>query len=130
MPARRGLLTGRLDFLHRSWGSVKPCDECFTQRLQAENIYTHLISDHYHYWEEGGCGYHNQYSSAEFVRGQGRDLWKAMVQPSIERFREQYHAMTSGVARSLPKLINREYILSEERFPIARCRRYGNRCPN
>lgn len=50
MLARRDLLTGRLNFLHRSWGSVKPCDGWLTQRLHAENIYTHLISDHYQYW--------------------------------------------------------------------------------
>jgi hypothetical protein len=53
-----------------------------------------------------------------------------MVQPSIEGFREQYHATTIGVARRLPKLVNREYIQSEERFPIARRRRYGDRCPH
>jgi hypothetical protein len=50
MLARRDLLTGRLNFLHRSWGSVKPCDGWLTQRLHAENIYTHPISDHYQYW--------------------------------------------------------------------------------
>jgi hypothetical protein len=39
---------------------MEPYDECFTQRLRAENIYTHLISDHHKYQEKGGCGYHNQ----------------------------------------------------------------------
>lgn len=93
MPARRDLLTGRLNFLHRSWGPVEPYDRCFPQLLRDAGVYTHLVSDHYHYWEEGGAGYHNQYSSAAFVRGQERDLWKAMVQPPVERFRERYHPM-------------------------------------
>ncbi len=74
MPPRRDLLTGRVNFLHCSRGPVEPCDECSTQRLHAENIYTHLISDQHHYREEDGCGYHNRYSSAELVRGQERDL--------------------------------------------------------
>ncbi len=121
MPARRDLLTGRLNFLHRSWGPVEPFDRCFPDTLRQHGIYSHLISDHYHYWEEGGCGYHNRYSSAEFVRGQERDLWKAMVQPPHERFRQQYHPMLSEAPRRAPNMVNREYLQREEDFPIARC---------
>ena len=121
MPARRDLLTGRLNFLHRSWGPVEPFDQCFPTLLQQQGIYAHLISDHYHHWEEGGCGYHNTFSSAEFVRGQERDLWKAMVEPPHERFRSQYHAMLSDVDRRTPNMINREYIKDESEYPIARC---------
>ena len=121
MPARRDLLTGKLNFLHRSWGPVEPFDTCFPSLLQSQGVYTHLISDHYHYWEAGGCGYHNQYSSAEFVRGQERDLWKAMVQPPVERFREQYHSMLVDVDRRQPNMINREYIKEESDFPVVRC---------
>jgi arylsulfatase A-like enzyme len=121
MPARRDLLTGRLNFLHRSWGPVEPFDQCFTQALSAAGVYTHLISDHYHYWEIGGAGYHNQYASAEFVRGQERDLWKAMVQPPVDRFRETYHPMLSAVERRFPNMVNREYIQDEADFPVVRC---------
>jgi len=121
MPARRDLLTGRLNFLHRSWGPVEPFDICFPALLHRHGIYTHLISDHYHYWEQGGCGYHNQFSSAEFVRGQERDLWKAMVEPPLNRFREQYHPMLSEVDRRKPNMINREYIKEEAQYPIAQC---------
>lgn len=120
MPARRDLLTGRLNFLHRSWGPLEPFDQCFTQELSAAGVYTHLISDHYHYWELGGAGYHNQYASAEFVRGQERDLWKAMVQPPVERFREMYHPMLSEVDRRFPNMVNREYIQREADFPVVR----------
>ena len=121
MPARRDLLTGRLNFLHRSWGPVEPFDHCFPAQLDKNGIYSHLISDHYHYWEEGGCGYHNQYSSAEFVRGQERDLWKAMVQPPLERMRSQYHPMLSGVERRAPNMVNREYIKQESDYPTVQC---------
>ena len=126
MPARRDLLTGRLNFLHRSWGPVEPFDHCFPDTLRQHGIYSHLISDHYHYWEEGGCGYHNRYSSAEFVRGQERDLWKAMVQPPLERFRQQYHPMLSEASRRAPNMVNREYIRHEEDFPIVQCVKLAN----
>ncbi len=126
MPARRDLLTGRLNFLHRSWGPVEPFDVCFPSLLADNNIYTHLISDHYHYWEQGGCGYHNQYSSAEFVRGQERDLWKAMVQPPMDRFREQYHPMLSHVQRRTANMVNREFIVDEADFPIVQCVKLAN----
>ncbi|MDH3716277.1 MAG: sulfatase, partial [Gammaproteobacteria bacterium] len=121
MPARRDLLTGRLNFLHRSWGPVEPYDVCFPSLLRQRGVYTHLISDHYHYWEQGGCGYHNEYSSAEFVRGQERDLWKAMVKPPTSRFKEQYHGMLSDSARRLPNMVNREFIRDEAQFPIVQC---------
>lgn len=121
MPARRDLLTGKLNFLHRSWGPVEPFDQCFPTHLQQHGVYSHLISDHYHYWEAGGCGYHNQFSSAEFVRGQERDLWKAMVEPPVERFRQQYHPMLSQVQRRAPNMVNREFIKHESEYPIVQC---------
>lgn len=88
MPARRDLHTGRLNFLHRSWGPLEPFDRSFSEALQAAGVYTHLVSDHYHYWEDGGSTYHNRYSSWEFIRGQEWDKWKALVQPPVERWRE------------------------------------------
>ncbi|MCC7079226.1 MAG: sulfatase [Burkholderiales bacterium] len=123
MPARRDMLTGRLNFLHRSWGPVEPFDRCFPEFLKDADVYSHLISDHYHYWEDGGAGYHNRYSSAEFIRGQERDLWKAMVQPPMERFRERYHRMVSEVPRRQPNLINREFIKNEADYPSMQCTR-------
>jgi len=121
MPARRDLLTGRLNFLHRSWGPVEPYDVCFPAIMRDAGVHTHLISDHYHYWEEGGAGYHNQYSSFEFVRGQERDLWKAMLKPPVERFREHYHPMLSDTPRRRPNMVNREFIREENDFPVVQC---------
>ena len=50
MPARRDMQTGRLNFLHRSWGPIEPFDNCFPALLLEACVYTHLISYHYHYW--------------------------------------------------------------------------------
>ncbi|MDW2798884.1 sulfatase [Clostridium boliviensis] len=77
MPARRELHTGRINFFHRSWGPMEPYDDSMPEQLKNGGIYTHLISDHQHYWEDGGCTYHNRYSSWEISRGQEGDLWKA-----------------------------------------------------
>lgn len=77
MPARRELHTGRYNFLHRSWGPLEPFDDSMPELLKHAGIHTHLVSDHYHYWEEGGCNYHTRYSTWEISRGQEGDPWKA-----------------------------------------------------
>lgn len=79
MPARRELHTGRYNFLHRSWGPIEPFDDTMPEILKTNGIYSHLISDHYHYWEDGGATYHTRYSSWEIVRGQEHDNWKAAI---------------------------------------------------
>lgn len=129
MPARRDLLTGRLTFLHRSWGPLEPFDNAFPELLKDHGIHTHLVTDHYHYWEDGGATYHNRYSTYEFVRGQESDAWKAMVQPPWERLREKYHERQAGGADAISKysthIINREFIRKEEDFPSVQCFAHG-----
>ena len=124
MPARRDLHTGRLSFLHRSWGPLEPFDASVAALLRQGGVYTHLVSDHYHYFEEGGATYHTQYNSFDFIRGQESDQWKAMVKPPIERFREMYHAVQTRFdedRRYLPNLVNREFIRDEQDYPVAGC---------
>ena len=84
MPARRELHTGRYNFLHRSWSPLEPFDDSMPQILRENGVYTHLVTDHVHYWEDGGATYHNRYSSYELVRGQEGDLWKGHVEPKVE----------------------------------------------
>ena len=79
MPARRELHTGRYNFLHRSWGPLEPFDDSMPQILKERGIYTHLVSDHYHYWEDGGSNYHTRYCSWEANRGQEGDPWKGYL---------------------------------------------------
>ena len=120
IPARRDMLTGRLSFLHRSWGPMEPFDNAFPELLYRAGVYSHLVTDHYHYWEDGGATYHNRYDSHEFVRGQEGDPWKAMVQPPWERLREKYHERQfSTVQRNYFRhnIVNREFIREESEFP-------------
>ncbi|ALD66483.1 sulfatase [Spiroplasma cantharicola] len=75
MPARREIHTGRYNFLHRSWGQLEPFDNSIFEHLKNNNIYTHLTTDHWHYWEDGGGTYHTRYNTWEGYRGQEYDQW-------------------------------------------------------
>lgn len=70
MPARREIMTGRHNFLHRSWGPLEPFDNSFQILGQERGVYAHLVTDHAHYWEDGGATYHTRYDSADMIRGQ------------------------------------------------------------
>lgn len=112
MPARRELHTGRYNFLHRSWGPVEPFDDSMPELLKQNGIYTHLCSDHYHYWEDGGCTYHTRYNSWEIARGQEYDAWKGVVGDIT------VPANTAGhVARQ--NLVNRQAAPHPEQMPQA-----------
>ena len=75
MPARRELHTGQYNFLHRSWGPLEPFDFSAIEALKQKGVYTHLCSDHSHYWEDGGATYHNRYDTWVGFRGQEGDRW-------------------------------------------------------
>ncbi len=125
MPARRDLNTGRLKFLHRSWGPLEPFDNSVTAILRQAGVDTHLVSDHCHYFEDGGWSYHQRYSSFEFIRGQETDKWKAMVKPPVERFREMYdqrhYDFTGRESRWITHAVNREFMKEERDFPCVKC---------
>ncbi|HKM07354.1 MAG TPA: sulfatase [Sphaerochaeta sp.] len=79
MPARRELHTGRYNFMHRCWGPIEPFDDSMPQILKEHGIHTHLVSDHAHYWEDGGGTYHTRYNTWEGFRGQEGDMCKGQV---------------------------------------------------
>lgn len=115
MPARRDLQTGRLSFLHRSWGPIEPFDDSLPEILKSNGIYTHLVTDHYHYFEEGGGTYHTRYSSWEFNRGQEWDPWKGEVHdPDLP---EMYPGLERQKNRQ--NWINRKYMNTPEKQSIA-----------
>jgi len=116
IPARRELHTGRYNFLHRSWGPIEPFDNSMPELLKNHGVYTHLATDHQHYWEDGGCTYHSRYNTWEFSRGQEGDTWKAEVaDPEIPKTNK----------KRIPKpwrqdWVNRKYISEDEEFPQAK----------
>ena len=109
MPARRELHTGRYNFLHRAWGPIEPFDDSTPELLRKNRVYTHLSTDHYHYWEDGGATYHPRYSSFECFRGQEGDFWKGVV-------KEPEHPGCLGTYRAHDD-INRAYMDREELQP-------------
>lgn len=124
IPARRELHTGRYNFLHREWGPLEPFDDSMPEILRKNGIYTHLISDHFHYWEDGGATYHNRYSSWEIVRGQQGDHWKGQVEdPEIPEVVMVPQKQSGGGQSGLWRYdwVNRGYIKEEKDYPQTRC---------
>ena len=139
MPARRDMHTGRLNFMHRSWGPLEPFDDSSARILSQNGVYTHLISDHLHYFEDGGWGYANAFDSWDFIRGQEYDALKALVAPPIARYREKFDARHYPLDRvedgkaitrfTVDKMawkksrgaISRDFLKDEADFPTAKC---------
>ena len=117
MPARRDLHTGRPNFLHRSWGPLEPFDDSVPQMLKEAGVSTHLFSDHYHYWEDGGCTYHTKYSTWRFFRGQEGDPWMGQVaDPPM---------VNDCVRHSRQDRVNRQFMRREQDQPQAKTFKAG-----
>lgn len=123
MPARRDLHTGRYNFLHRSWGPLEPFDHSMPEILKKNGVYTHLVSDHQHYWEDGGATYHTRYSSWENIRGQEGDPWKGHVtDPDLPK--TAIPAMENNPLFR-QDIVNRQYYQDEEQHPQAKTFKAG-----
>lgn len=119
MPARRDLHTGRVNFLHRGWGPIEPFDDSVPEILKKNGVHTHLVSDHDHYWEDGGATYHTRYSTWEIDRGQENDTWKGDLGDY-----EDTHSfgMTGWYGERMKQArrqnaVNREYIKRQGVYP-------------
>lgn len=117
IPARRELHSGRYNFLHRSWGPLEPYDDSLPQILRTREIYTHLVSDNPHYWEEAAAGtYHARYNTWEFFRGQQGDPWKGRVaDPDVPM-----DSLNSRKDAHRQHWINRRYLEEEDQHPQVR----------
>src|SRR5688572_699443 len=112
MPARRELHTGRYNFLHRSWGPLEPFDDSMPEILKRSGVYTHMVTDHQHYWEDGGATYHNRYNTYEFFRGQEGDLWKGHVEDV-----EAPVSLNANNPLTRQDWVNRLYLSQESEHP-------------
>ena len=55
MPARREMYTGRINFLETPWSPIQPWDDRLQPELwRQKDVYSHMITDHYHYFHSGG----------------------------------------------------------------------------
>lgn len=125
MPARRELQTGRYNFLHRSWGPIEPFDDSMPEILKRNDVYTHLISDHVHYWEDGGATYHYRYNSWENIRGQEGDKWKCLPEllgPVDENKLQNKDGLYFHATKDLQRhdAVNRQFMKTEEDTALAK----------
>ena len=84
MPARREIFTGRKEFLWRPWGSLEVYDPRLAREVRKGGYHTHIVTDHYHYWEEEANGYLQSYDTTEMIRGYEVDRWQT-PDPSEDR---------------------------------------------
>ncbi|MDV7105130.1 sulfatase [Vibrio sp. TH_r3] len=122
MPARREIHTGRYNFLHRSWGPLEPFDFSMPEHLSKNAIHTHLVTDHKHYWRDGGATYHPRYTTFEFIRGQEGDSWKGHVEKPNVNYdgKEEQAIIARRVKRMTQDAINRTYMKSEAEHTLTR----------
>ena len=114
MPARRELHTGKYNFLHRGWGPLEPYDDSMPETLAKNGIYTHLITDHSHYWEDGGGTYHGRYSSWEGFRGQEGDRWVPQGEADLTLNQCKFNKQNIS---AIQHLANRSRIVEEADMP-------------
>ncbi|WP_159888612.1 sulfatase [Paenibacillus puerhi] len=81
MPARRDILTGRLSFLERGWGGIEPFDVTLPHKLREGRVFSHMVTDHFHYFAIGGENYCQAFDTWDFQRGQVTDPWVSRVRP-------------------------------------------------
>jgi arylsulfatase A-like enzyme len=117
MPARREMHTGRYNFLHRGWGPLEPFDDSVPQMLDEAGVHTHLVTDHQHYWLDGGATYHPRFRTFEFFRGQEGDEWKGQVaDPDMSNVTP--HASNHALRRQ--DAVNRQHLRDERDHPQTR----------
>lgn len=138
MPARRDMHTGRLNLTHRPWGPLEPFDNSYARLLSAAGCYTHMVTDHYHYFEAGGAGYATAFDSWEFVRGQEYDPVQVRVDPPLPELSAKYDPRQYPLERLAPgpktsrssdrlayrrmqHALNAEAMTEEADFPLAQC---------
>lgn len=114
IPARRDIMTGRLNFLERSWGPIEIQDTTFPQLLTEHGIRNHIITDHAHYFRIGGENYCQQFDTYEFHRGQESDPWVSLVdEPPTP---EEYFGTVKRQYQS-----NRTRFKEEKDYPSVKC---------
>lgn len=123
MPARRELHTGRYNFLHRSWGPIEPFDDSCFEILKKNGVYTHLVTDHKHYWRDGGSTYHPRYNSYEFIRGQEGDNWKGIVNKKMDVTGSEKEDAVTAARKAISRSqhhVNCSFMKNEEDHHLAK----------
>ena len=116
MPARRDIMTGRLNMLEKPWGGIEPFDQTLQSILSENcNTHTHMFSDHSHYLIPGGENYTKGFTAWEVFRGQeGDPVW---TQPGKNGQREDIKPEGFKGVWSEAERENRSRFLTEYDYP-------------
>lgn len=115
MPARKDIMTGRLDFLEKPWGAIEPFNQTLQTMLDTRNVHTHMYSDHSHYLIPGGENYTKGFTSWEVIRGQEGDPW--CVKPDQGGIRRECPPPGFKGVYSESEAANRELLRQEADYP-------------
>jgi arylsulfatase A-like enzyme len=123
MPARRDMMTGRLNFLECPWGGIWPCEDTLPRVLRENRIFTHMETDHFHYEEMGGENYMNQFTSWHMNRGTDPDT--IYLRPCREGIPDNFHARCQeedwlGIYSRAYSEVRKFYDGKKENFSTAR----------
>ena len=100
MPARRDIMTGRYNFLDRGWGPIEPFDVTLPDVLRDSGVSTHIVTDHYHYFEIGGENYCQSFDEWELFRGQEKDPQMLPSKAPETELSDVWISHIIGIARS------------------------------
>jgi arylsulfatase A-like enzyme len=120
-PARREFMTGRYNFLERGWGPLEPFDDLLPAQLRQGDqlVFSHLITDHYHYFYLGGEGHNTAFDTWQFERGQESDRWISRVDlPALPESLNWTHRPDRN---SRQNALNRQAQCAEHEFSGPRC---------
>jgi arylsulfatase A-like enzyme len=110
MPARRDIMTGRMSFLEKGWGAIEPFDHTLPAALRKAGVFSHMVTDHYHYFATGGENYCQAFDTWDFHRGQEDDPWTSKI-TAPEKPDEYYGRIVEQCER------NRQRFNREEDYP-------------
>lgn len=116
MPARRDILTGRLNFLEKPWGGMEPFDFSMPSVLaEHQNVHSMMFSDHSHYLIPGGENYTKGFTAFQVFRGQeGDPVW---VRPDENGIRKEERPEWFKGVYSEAEKENRSHFRDEQDYP-------------
>ncbi|MDA3811501.1 MAG: hypothetical protein PF518_14380 [Spirochaetaceae bacterium] len=75
-------------------GGIEPFDVTLPELLKNHGVFSHITTDHNHYFEIGGEGYCQLFNSWDLHRGQENDPWVSRV--NLPPLSEKYYGKASA----------------------------------
>ena len=115
MPARKDIMTGRLNFLEKPWGRSNLMSRRFQTVLAGKNVHTMMFSDHSHYVIPGGEKLYKGIYCMGGIPGTGRDPW--CVAPDRDGIRKEVRPEGFKGEYSVSEEANRRKLKAEGDYP-------------